>query len=292
MDRKALLLYLQNIRDLEVAKYKLDQNYLQAKKQYENTLRTLKLSPKFKNQPEKPTGIGACVSCAIFFFLLGILLLALPSRKQTGGGGQLGIILIFVGIAFLIGAYNYGRKISSWREYSKTVNAANAREREQVKKDTLIAQSLTLEWEKNRKTFDLERDKVNSLLNDFYSMNFISNEYRHKLAAIQYIYEVTFTTQLSYEQILFHTKIEDGIRRIEEKLDQVLVDLEDIVYETRCIRKENQEFIKTTIQQNEHMLDHLQQIELNSQATAQYAKLSANYAKANAYFELAHYLKK
>ena len=46
------------------------------------------------------------------------------------------------------------------------------------------------------------------------------------------------------------------------------------------------------IDQNQKMLSTLRRTEANTEQTAQYAKLSANYSRTCAYFSMANYLEK
>ena len=143
------------------------------------------------------------------------------------------------------------------------------------------------EWNQRSDYLRSEYSKVSSLLDSYYAMNFIPNQYRYKLSSVYYIFDWMSSTQDTLRDTLIQTKIEDGIRRIEGRLDQIVGHLEDIIYETRCVGKN----VQSLICQNNSMLRHLQESSRNTAEAAQYAELASNYSKASAYFGLANYLK-
>ena len=100
------------------------------------------------------------------------------------------------------------------------------------------------------------------------------------------------TSQASYTDMLLNVKLEEGIQRLEQRLDVIISEVSDLIYETRCMRKDNEYMINQVIKQNKEMLQSLQRSESNSVEAAQYAQLAVNYSAANAYFSLATYLKK
>jgi uncharacterized protein (UPF0305 family) len=122
-------------------------------------------------------------------------------------------------------------------------------------------------------------------------MNILPNPYRN-LASVLYIYDYMSSSSATLEDTLIHEHMENGIQRLEAKLDIVIDRMGDMLYETRCMRAENRRNIQTTIDQNNRMLESLQESNQNTADAAQYARLAANYSKANAYFSLANYLKK
>ena len=122
-------------------------------------------------------------------------------------------------------------------------------------------------------------------------MNIIPQKYR-SLAAAEYLYDFMSTSQASYTDMLINVKLEEGIQRLEEKLNAIVSEISDLIYETRCIREDNKYMISQVINQNNNMLKSLQQTEANTFEAAQYAQLAVNYGAANTYFSLATYLRK
>ena len=126
-------------------------------------------------------------------------------------------------------------------------------------------------------------------MQNLYDMDIIPYEYR-SFAGAEYLYDFMSSTQASYSDMLINAKLEEGIRRIENRLGIILETVQQGIYETRCMLEENRAQIERTIDQNERMLESLRWGEHNARVAAQYARLSANYSKANAYFSLANYL--
>lgn len=112
--------------------------------------------------------------------------------------------------------------------------------------------------------------------------------YRHNLAAIQYIYEYMSTSQASLEHTLLSTQIEDGIRRIEKKLDVIIQRQEETIFMLHRQEAQNE----SMMEQNNQMLESLRRIEENIFEASRYAQISAYYNKTCAFFALADYLEK
>lgn len=181
--------------------------------------------------------------------------------------------------------------------------------------DAEISRLLTLR-QKHNTWYEAELGKLNTLISDFYNMNVLPNSTYHTwrgLAPVCYIYDVLSTTsELTLKDVLFSQQFEAGIQRLEAKMDTMIGQLGALVYETRCIKQntdiliqQNEEMLtessrnmNTLIEQNKKQVHSVQELEESmkrneqySLEAAQYASLSANYAKANAYFSLAEYLK-
>ena len=131
---------------------------------------------------------------------------------------------------------------------------------------------------------------MEDLLLSFYNMNVIPLEYRN-VTAMCYIYDYMSTSQATLAEALLHEKLENGIQRIESRLNIMLDYLDNVLYETRCIRAENQVAVERIINQNNQMLKKMETAAQNTAEAAEYAQLASNYAHANAYFSLANYLK-
>ena len=121
-------------------------------------------------------------------------------------------------------------------------------------------------------------------------MNIIPVQYRN-LASVIYLSDYMNSCEESFQMALLSTQIEEGIRRIERKLDAIASLLVQQIYETRCLRAENKVAHDRMDKQNRQMLDRLSSVEKYSSDAAKYAQLSSNYSKASAYFSLATYLK-
>lgn len=134
-------------------------------------------------------------------------------------------------------------------------------------------------------------NEINSLLKSLYDMNILPSQYR-TISALHYIYEYMSTSQATFEDTLMHEHMENGIQRLESKMDQIIDRLEDVLYETRMLRGDVQELARQNdriIQQNQNMICHLQEIQTNSKDAAMYAELGLNYSKVNTFFSGANY---
>lgn len=109
-------------------------------------------------------------------------------------------------------------------------------------------------------------------------MNILAMQYRN-LPALIYIYQYMSTSKASLEVVLLHTHMEDGIRRIESKLNEIIAQNEQIIFAQHIAES-----------QNENMLTSLSEIEKNTGDAAYYSRMAANYGRTVAYFETARYL--
>ena len=99
------------------------------------------------------------------------------------------------------------------------------------------------------------------------------------------------SSQATLEETLLHEHMEDGIQRLERKLNTIMDQLDNIIYETRCLRSEFKSSIQKTIEQNNEMLASLKQTESNTRHAAEYAELAANYGRVNTFFAVADYFR-
>ena len=304
MDRKALVLYLRNVRDLEVARRIVGVSYNNEKNAYDRAIEqkregtnAIHKTPEFKY--ERP---GGCFILCLAVVILGVATIALGKYgiaigdiKEEQMEWVWPVVLLDI-LIFGIGAMVLfpGRKKTQKDKYDREIA--------QIKKDNLNASnnnraisqsinSLKSEWSRKDEIYKKEYNKLTSLLQSFYNMNIIPIQYR-KLSAACYLYDFMSTSQESFQMALISNQIEEGIRRIEAKLDVITDLIREELYQTRLMREENRRQVQQTIDQNNRMLKQLQSIESNTYEAAQYAELSANYNKANAYFSLARYLDK
>lgn len=290
MDRGALLLYLQNVRDLEVARYILNEKHGEKQRKYEDDYYYYGSNPNLLKYPKKPTeedyakGTAIIVCSAIMCginFIIGAWMF-----------NYLWFFFLFIGVISIIVRANKNSEIRGKYEYeyNETSKENDKRIREAKERKKKLPE-INDNWRVECEEYEKNMEKNENVLNSFYDMNIIAKEYRGNLAATQYIYEVAESTQLSYEQICLQMKMEDGIRRVESKLNEIVNKVEDLIFETRCAQAQQNEIANSLIEKNNKMLKTLQQTEQNSALTAQYAQLASNYAEANAYFSLATYLK-
>ena len=308
MDRRALVLYLQNVRDLEVAKAILFQKKddIINREDDELSKNPENVSYREESYPDEPTWGTGCALCIIIFLIFSaiwfiFLLLftgGLKDKDYPPIIDEIMVISFFVGIALIFIFFVY-MCISDNVDYRKECNSVNERNeyRKSMAEKTAnsniaIRNKIINDYKPLIQDYDNKIDEVNVILQNFYNMNLIPIQYRNNLAAVQYIYEFMSSTQANYSDMLINAKLEEGIQRLESKLGQIMSKLSELVYETRCMKNDMNNGLSQVINQNKQMLLSLERTEKNTYDAALYAELSANYSKANAYFSLANYLKK
>ena len=299
MDRGALLLYLQNVRDLEVARYVLNEKHGEKQREYRNNCEYYGGEPRLLEYPSAPwkDTDGYAKGAALIFFALAMfgvnnLLSGKADSMLTGAFNLMTLVWAIIGIVIIAKAVYENNECEGRYKYEcKEISKANDKRIREAKERKKQLPTIKANWNAECEEYEKNIEKIGNVLNSFYDMNIIAKEYRGNLAATQYIYEVAESTQLSYEQICLQMKMEDGIRRVESKLNEIVNKVEDLIFETRCAQAQQNEIVNSLIEKNNKMLKTLQRTEQNTALTAQYAQLASNYAEANAYFSLATYLK-
>ena len=300
MDRTALLLYLKNVRDLEVARNIIGSMYNHDKQAYESNVMAIKKKmnpvydlPDFKYEPR-----GGCFFFSAFMVIMYIICAVaigyLIAKSGSDSGSWVLMLMIFGAIFFGVIMKNNdpGSKQSQEKAYKEEIDALRNSNEIASAQNAVISKdidSLYQNWLKKDDYYKKEYSKTTEILQDFYAMNIIPLQYR-KLSAVCYLYDYMNSCQESFQMALLSTQLEEGIRRIEAKLNTVIDLVRENIIETRLLREENRRQVEKTISQNSQMLNHLKSIESNSYEASQYAKLASNYSKANAYFSLANYL--
>ena len=298
MDRKVLLLYLKDIRDLEFAKYKIDMIYADEQRKYYETMNELQDYKTVEIPDEKKDNWS---SDSYIGFLIGFigLLMELIAFMQEGvkffdfGDAPVGLMvfaLIFwnvicVGlIMFSIASVQNSAKankedIENRKRYNQEVKLANERNREMKPK-------VNYQWRKRSAYLKSEKSKVEALLQNYYGLNILANPYRN-LASVYYIFDYMSSCQDSLKETLIHEHMENGIQRILEKLDDVIRSNEEMILRTRVLESHS----KRIIEQNEELLKSAERMNESNDLIVENTALIANYSKVNAYFSLANYLK-
>ena len=298
MDRKVLLLYLKDIRDLEFAKYKIDMIYADEQRKYYETMNELQDYKTVEIPDEKKDNWS---SDSYIGFLIGFigLFMELIAFMQEGvkffdfGDAPVGLMvfaLIFwnvicVGlIMFSIASVQNSAKankedIENRKRYNQEVKLANERNREMKPK-------VNYQWRKRSAYLKSEKSKVEALLQNYYGLNILANPYRN-LASVYYIFDYMSSCQDSLKETLIHEHMENGIQRILEKLDDVIRSNEEMILRTRVLESHS----KRIIEQNEVLLKSAERMNESNDLIVENTALIANYSKVNAYFSLANYLK-
>lgn len=294
MERNALLLYLRDLRDLEIAKRKIEAVYDRETKNYRQRLNSLS-NAKLMKVPDKESGwtggrIVGFLICLSLAIIGAILTFVAPMHVRPSGVGFCRILgipnmiifgVICIGIVFFAVSDTEENRIAI-----KEAKNSNTLEQFRIKENEGIITKEKLSWKKREDYLINEAKKVQSLLDSNYSLNIIANQYRN-LASLYYIYDYMSSSQESLKDTLIHEHMENGIQRILERLDYIINQNESIIFQNRIREADD----KKIIEQNEQMLKTLKQTAVNTSISAQYAEISANYSRANAYFSYANYLK-
>ncbi len=298
MDRKVLLLYLKDIRDLEFAKYKIDMIYADEQRKYYETMnelqdyKTVEIPDEKKDNWSSDSYIGFLIGFAGLFMEL-IAFMQEGVKLFDFGDVPVGLAvfaLIFwnvicVGlIMFSIASVQNSAKankedIENRKRYNQEVKLANERNREMKPK-------VNYQWRKRSAYLKSEKSKVEALLQNYYGLNILANPYRN-LASVYYIYDYMSSCQDSLKETLIHEHMENGIQRILEKLDDVIRSNEEMILRTRVLESHS----KRIIEQNEEILKSAERMNESNDLIVENTALIANYSKVNAYFSLANYLK-
>lgn len=298
MDRKVLLLYLKDIRDLEFAKYKIDMIYADEQRKYYETMnelqdyKTVEIPDEKKDNWSSDSYIGFLIGFIGLFMEL-IAFMQEEVKFFDFGDAPVGLMvfaLIFwnvicVGlIMFSIASVQNSAKankedIENRKRYNQEVKLANERNREMKPK-------VNYQWRKRSAYLKSEKSKVEALLQNYYGLNILANPYRN-LASVYYIFDYMSSCQDSLKETLIHEHMENGIQRILEKLDDVIRSNEEMILRTRVLESHS----KRIIEQNEELLKSAERMNESNDLIVENTALIANYSKVNAYFSLANYLK-
>ncbi len=276
MDRKVLLLYLREIRDLEFAMHKIVSMFNQEKKDYQNKKNSLdKLEYKqYSNWRKSEISLGLVITPVLF--LGGMGLLAYYKFLALFG------ILAIIG-AIVSGCYTYNLYVED-KEKKAAVENYNRQRQADYDGNRQKSKQLTVQWNKRYNFWSEEYDKVKTMLAECYSMNILPNQYRN-LGSVYYIYEYMSSSQASLNDTLLHEHIESGIQRILTKLDTIIAQNEYTIFQNRIKEANDREMYSQTLQM-------LKTLESNSSMATEYARISAQYSKATSYFTLAQYLER
>ena len=307
MDRVALVFYLENVRDLDVVKYKIKQLWNGEKKKYKNDLYQ---HPTVAQEPElRESYVGDLIFYSIILAILIVFdikaIKRFSSIQYTPGSGlidslgseiskylSMGLILGFslTSLVLVVHILKIVGQISEDNSNNKLLQAQYKDDLIKAKNNQTYHINRTKEWEKTNSFYETEYAKADQLLASFYSMNIIPLQYRN-LSAVCYLYEYMSSCQESFQMALISNQIEDGIKRIEAKLDMIVDKIDTVIWEQKVIREENRRSIEQQKIQNNRMIDSLINIERSQQNIEEYSRLSANYNATQAFISTAYYLK-
>lgn len=288
INRNALLLYLRDLRDLEIAKKKISALYSKEKKYMESELVGMQI-PDLKIEdmvPDYSSGFmmfGIGVVMTLFFGWLTLEMgkdfFTIIFKLFFGGLTVIGILVAIIAVFW---------SISDAIEISKANKEAkkhNKEEKARVERNAGRAAQTEREYVQKLSHLSSEYNKADSLLTAYYNQNLLPKQYRN-LASLIYIYDYMSTSQESFSDTLIHEHMENGIQKILSRLDYIIQQNEYMIFNQHRIEAQN----KNMISQNESMLKTLERTEQNTFEAKEYAQLSVNYNKATAFFAAATYL--
>ena len=282
MDRQALVLYLENVRDLEVVKSRINELWDRERYFYNEEYNNHPTSVGNKPEEEEISIIEIvlfiiCLAWTVFW-LFGVI-----ESSLTGGTIWAYLILGAFAAVGLAG-------IRAFLRHFHAVKTNNKNNKENYNRVVRIAEAnkplvakLQNEWNQKNNYYKSQYEKADAILSKFYEMNIIPIQYR-KLSAACYLYDFMNSSQESFQMALLSNQIEDGIRRIETRLNEIINRLDDVIYQQR-VMKDGQ------INQNNRMIEHLKRMESSQRNIEEYSRLSANYNEAQAFISMAYYLK-
>ena len=302
-NRDALVLYLENVRDLEILKNRIASLWEQESDRYKRDLNdypTEVKKPTIKNEALE-LGSGFFTFFVLgFLSILGVLFSAARTDYNKTGWlvshlAELGVgLFIFLILISLIGTLICLFGAISDRNEIKQEN----KEIEKWYQDALITartnqsyiNKRSKEWEKANAFYRRQYSKADLILNNFYAMNIIPKQFRGASGAC-YLYDYMSSSKESFQMALISNQIEEGIKRIEARLAYISRQLGEVLYQQRVMRDENREEINRRIEHDNHMINSLKAMENRQENIEAYSRLSANYNEAAALFSLATYLK-
>lgn len=315
MNRNALLIYLHDLRDLEAAKYQIEKMRRQNYTAGQSEINAVDDKERYKRMPGRDY-VGLFKIGAMFIIITlvcywlstagegdfgySISLLYRKAQKwmcQEEFSGLFGedfnfLFVLWSGIVsviFIVSAFS--KYIQYKRNYCE-VKKYNEEEKYRIINQKNKIEKITSKYNLKQRQLENEFRKVSALLEEAYRLNILAKPYRN-LSSVYYIYEYMSTSQSSLEETLIHERMENGIQRIEKKLDIIIEQNDDIIFKARQIEANT----SRTVEQTTEMLNNLQKslesqqrTEQNTLEAAQYASICATYSKTTAFFSVANYL--
>lgn len=277
MDRRVIIAWLQDVRDLEIARHALDEAY-------ESNLREYK---KMGVRDNIPAPLEEKVRFPIVPALLAMIYLVCFFRTLNLFG-----LIHFVTLIMLMGVVMFGAWFLSRLHGALSAQKDNKENRrmyeERVKEDRERAAIETLakpEVAEKIKGIANERQACSDLLDELYQENILPTQNRN-IASVIYIYDYMSTSNASLDDALLHAHMEDGVQKIMAKLDYVIEQNEFIILQNRCIES-NQ---KTLVQQNEAIFREVKKATRYAQEASEYARMADLNSKVAGFFSMATYL--
>lgn len=304
MNREALLVYLHDLRDLEVAKYQIEKMKKSNYTVFQSEISVLDNKERYKDMPRKDY-VDILIVGVLGLIIVIFSYIWLPQMGDVGYNisllceeileemcGKFSPIfvpwLIITDIILIV--YALSRYLLYKKKYRET-EKYNKEEEYRISNEKNKLRNITDKYNSKGRQLQKELQKVNALLQDAYSLNILAGVYRN-LPSVYYIYEYMSTSQASLEETFMHAHMENGFQRIEKKLDIIIKQNEEIIFTTRQIEANTARTVKQTtemLNSLQRSLELQQRTEQNTLEAAQYAGICATYSKTTAFFSVANY---
>jgi hypothetical protein len=290
MDRSAELIYLRDVRDLELALHEIKKRLRREKDR--NALLYQRLSFPIEKKKTSSGVIGSKlgnVLWIVFFvsFIAWEVWVFVSDLLNDRPQNYTAYIYLFVGlIVFLVWGL-----VSSLNADTISAHRPNSPEKSPaaaalpLEMDTADAQTLLTRSRDRIEVLEKDFQWAKEVLETFYDMNLLPYEYRN-LHSVFYIYEYMSLLVQSLESVLVMPQLDEGIERIERKMESVI---RSQIHDIMDLRK--QEISSPDmVEKQAALLMHLSQTELNPADSMRYAQLSVNSSTAHAFFKSVPYL--
>jgi hypothetical protein len=293
-ERDITLLHLYDLRMLEMAKAKLNNNWIQV----DNRIKNLGIAGSFdaprKGSPEVEfSWIFGVFAAAVALLGVGWFIDVLVTEVILGWfnsksslfmriGTVLAVILAIIGVIMII--IRLIQSIKEHKSYQQRLaryNSVIANDQQRVGREIVeqkrlipIKAEIHKEWE-----------KVGAILKKAYSVNLIPEQYRN-LYAVYYLNEYLSTSQESLRDALLHCNLHYNFEAIKQKLDAIYHQVSNLVIE-QAITNARLENIQ---EQNENLLEHAIKTANNTAKAAQYSQIAAANTEAMVYIGIAQYI--
>lgn len=314
MDRNALLVYLHDLRDLEVAKYQIKKIQEHNYDVSWSEVSAIDDKERYKKMPEKY--YVEYIALGAVFSLIFLLCFWLSTIEEGDIGysisqlyrmaqkwvcqqysGLFGedfnfLFVLWSGILSVIFVVSALSKYIQYKKNYSQVKKFNEEERYRITSSKSKIDKIVSTYNLKQRQLKNELQKVSTLLEEAYSLNILARPYRN-LASVYYIYDYMTTSQASLEETFIHEHMENGFQRIEKKLDVIIEQNEDIIFTARQIEVNTNKAVEQTTEMLYNLqksLESQQRTEQNALEAAQYASIAATYSKTTAFFSAANYL--
>lgn len=240
--RDALVIYLQDVKQLEVLKYELSESIARGDADISEKKQQYLTSDALKEPKKRGNG---CLIAAIVVLLLVVaislasVLAVKGTIEMTDLSGIMTMPLIYCGaiVAIII-----IRKLKD-QSAMKKVNAHNQTDQERISRNrTVLEEQYEKPWAAKRKRLSRSLGKVEEALRKLYALNITPLQYRTLFHAI-YLSDFMSTSQESFEQALNISKMEEGIKVIKQRLDTLIEQNNQQLQQLAAIRQNTQTLI-------------------------------------------------